>query len=119
MKPPLLARPEVILTHESDLDGFVSGFLLQRLARQIFGVDVEVQAYHYQGWKQRVLRESAAWGVRDLCATHPGLGDEYLHLLLPRCLAACRDDHPPVATAADGALDALLAEIKASNARSA
>ncbi len=61
MKPPLLARPEVILTHESDLDGFVSGFLLQRLARQIFGADVEVQAYHYQGWKMRALKEDVAW----------------------------------------------------------
>ncbi len=61
MKPPLLARPEVILTHESDLDGFVSGLILQRLAKQIFETDVELQAYHYQGWKMRSLREDVAW----------------------------------------------------------
>lgn len=61
MMPPLLARPEVILTHESDLDGFVSGLLLQRLAKQIFGEDIELQAYHYQGWKMRALREDVAW----------------------------------------------------------
>ena len=33
-----LPRPEVILTHESDLDGLVSGVLLQRLAEKIFGI---------------------------------------------------------------------------------
>ena len=32
-------RPEVIITHESDLDGFVSGLLLQRLARRLFDMD--------------------------------------------------------------------------------
>lgn len=58
---PLLTRPEVILTHESDLDGFVSGLLLQRLARHLFDDDVELEAYHYQGWKMRALRETVAW----------------------------------------------------------
>lgn len=61
MMPPLLARPEVILTHESDLDGFVAGLLLQRMAREVFGADVELQAYNYQGWKMRALREDVAW----------------------------------------------------------
>ncbi len=56
-----LPRPEVILTHESDLDGLVSGVLLQRLARKLFNVDVPLQAYHYQAWKQRELRERSAW----------------------------------------------------------
>lgn len=56
-----LPKPEVILTHESDLDGFVAGLLLQRLARQLHGVTVPLQAYHYNFWKQRDLRESAAW----------------------------------------------------------
>jgi len=28
-----LPEPEVIITHESDLDGLVSGVLLQRLSR--------------------------------------------------------------------------------------
>ncbi len=56
-----LPKPEVILTHESDLDGFVAGLLLQRLALKIYGEPVPLQAYHYNYWKQRELRESAAW----------------------------------------------------------
>ena len=35
-----LMEPQVVLTHESDLDGLVSGLLLQRLAGQMFGSDV-------------------------------------------------------------------------------
>ena len=60
-----LSRPEVILTHESDLDGLVSGVLLQRLARKLFNADVPLEAYHYHTWKQREPRETAAW-VADL-----------------------------------------------------
>ena len=56
-----LPKPEVILTHESDLDGLVSGLLLRRLARKLFNADVPLQAYHYQNWRSRELRESAAW----------------------------------------------------------
>ena len=56
-----LPKPEVILTHESDLDGLVSGLLLRRLARKLFNADVPLQAYHYQNWRTRELRESAAW----------------------------------------------------------
>ena len=56
-----LPKPEVILTHESDLDGFVAGLLLQRLAKQRYGETVPLQAYHYNFWKQRDLRERAAW----------------------------------------------------------
>jgi oligoribonuclease NrnB/cAMP/cGMP phosphodiesterase (DHH superfamily) len=56
-----LPKPEVIITHESDLDGFLSGLLLQRLAKQLFGVTVPLQAYHYNFWKQRDLREKSAW----------------------------------------------------------
>ena len=56
-----LPRPEVILTHESDLDGFLSGLLLQRLARKLYNTEIPLQAYHYNFWKQRELRESAAW----------------------------------------------------------
>ncbi|HTD67364.1 MAG TPA: DHHA1 domain-containing protein [Candidatus Limnocylindria bacterium] len=56
-----LPKPEVILTHESDLDGFLSGVLLQRLAKHLFGTDVRLEAYHYQAWKQRELREKSAW----------------------------------------------------------
>jgi hypothetical protein len=56
-----LPKPEVILTHESDLDGFLSGVLLQRLAKTLFGTEVPMEAYHYQAWKQRELRERSAW----------------------------------------------------------
>jgi len=62
---PNLPKPEVILTHESDLDGLVAGVLLQRLARKIHGADVRLEAFHYNNWKQRDLREKAAW-VTDL-----------------------------------------------------
>lgn len=56
-----LPKPEVIITHESDLDGLVSGLLLQRLARKLFAVDVPLEAYHNHNWRQRSLREKAAW----------------------------------------------------------
>src|SRR5690349_24377419 len=56
-----LPKPDVILTHESDLDGFLAGVLLQRLAKHWFGTEVRLEAYHYQAWKQRELRERAAW----------------------------------------------------------
>jgi len=54
-------KPDVIFTHESDLDGLVAGVLLQRLARKMFNVDVRLEAYHYNFWKQRDLREKSAW----------------------------------------------------------
>jgi oligoribonuclease NrnB/cAMP/cGMP phosphodiesterase (DHH superfamily) len=60
-----LPRPEVILTHESDLDGLVAGVLLQRLARKLFQTDVRLEAYNYNYWKQRELRERSGW-VTDL-----------------------------------------------------
>jgi oligoribonuclease NrnB/cAMP/cGMP phosphodiesterase (DHH superfamily) len=60
-----LPRPEVILTHESDLDGLVSGVLLQRLAHRLFGIDVPLEAHHYHTWRQREPREVSAW-VCDL-----------------------------------------------------
>lgn len=56
-----LAQPEVILTHESDLDGLLAGVLLQRLARKLFGAEVPLQAYHYNHWRQREMRERSAW----------------------------------------------------------
>ena len=56
-----LPRPEVIITHESDLDGLVAGVLLQRLARKLFDTEVPLEAYHYNSWKQRDLREKSAW----------------------------------------------------------
>ena len=60
-----LPKPEVILTHESDLDGLVAGVLLQRLARKLFNSDVRLEACNYNYWKQRDLRERAGW-VTDL-----------------------------------------------------
>jgi oligoribonuclease NrnB/cAMP/cGMP phosphodiesterase (DHH superfamily) len=56
-----LPQPEVICTHESDLDGFVSGLLLQRLARRLFDADVALEAYHNHNWRQRTLGERSAW----------------------------------------------------------
>ncbi len=60
-----LPRPDVIITHESDLDGLVAGVLLQRLARKLYGTEVRLEAYHYNFWRQRELRESSGW-VTDL-----------------------------------------------------
>ncbi len=56
-----LSRPEVIFTHESDLDGLVAGLLLQKLAKKLFNKTIPLEAYHYNYWKQRDLRERAAW----------------------------------------------------------
>jgi oligoribonuclease NrnB/cAMP/cGMP phosphodiesterase (DHH superfamily) len=56
-----LSRPEVIITHESDLDGLIAGVLLHRLAKNLFNADVRLEAYHYNFWKQRELREKAGW----------------------------------------------------------
>jgi len=56
-----LPKPQVIFTHESDLDGLVSGVLLQRLAKRLFDVDVPLEAHHYHTWRQREPREAAAW----------------------------------------------------------
>ncbi len=52
-----LPKPEVILTHESDLDGFLSGLLMQRLARHLFKTETRLEAYNYNGWKLREMRE--------------------------------------------------------------
>jgi nanoRNase/pAp phosphatase (c-di-AMP/oligoRNAs hydrolase) len=60
-----LPKPEIILTHESDLDGLVSGVLLQRLARALFNAEIPLEANHYHTWRQREPRENAAW-VCDL-----------------------------------------------------
>lgn len=53
--------PDVIITHESDLDGLLAGVLLQRLARKLFNTEVRLEAYHYNVWKQRELREKSTW----------------------------------------------------------
>jgi hypothetical protein len=56
-----LPKPEVILTHESDLDGFVAGLLLQRLAQKQFDTHVPLESCHYDFWRQRALKERCAW----------------------------------------------------------
>ena len=56
-----LPKPDLIFTHESDLDGLVAGVLLQRLAQKLFGVKVPLAAYNYTAWKQRALTERCAW----------------------------------------------------------
>lgn len=56
-----LVQPQVILTHESDLDGLVSGLLLRRLARRLFNADARLEAHHYQNWRMRELRETTGW----------------------------------------------------------
>jgi oligoribonuclease NrnB/cAMP/cGMP phosphodiesterase (DHH superfamily) len=61
----MLPKPEVIITHESDLDGLVAGVLLQRLARKLFDAEIPLEAHHYHTWKQRDPREKSAW-VTDL-----------------------------------------------------
>lgn len=56
-----LPKPQVLCTHESDLDGLLSGLLLQRLVRKMHGEDVPLQAWNYQGWKTRQFSEYAGW----------------------------------------------------------
>ena len=56
-----LPQPEIIFTHESDLDGLLAGVLLQRLAKRLFGAHVRLEPFHYNYWRQRDLREKAAW----------------------------------------------------------
>lgn len=55
------SKPEVICTHESDLDGFVSGLLLQRLGEKLFGTKIRLEAYHNQSWRHRLLSENSGW----------------------------------------------------------
>jgi hypothetical protein len=60
-----LPKPDVICTHESDLDGFVSGLLLKRLAAKLFDTDVPLEAFHNHQWHQRPMSDRSAW-VCDL-----------------------------------------------------
>ena len=56
-----LPKPQIILTHESDLDGLVAGVLLQRLAHKLHGETIRLEAHHYHTWKLRDMREATAW----------------------------------------------------------
>ena len=60
-----LTKPEVIYTHESDLDGLVSGLLLQGLGERLFDAKPRLLAFHNQNWKQRLFQERTAW-VTDM-----------------------------------------------------
>ena len=70
-----LPKPQVILTHESDLDGLMSGLLLQRLAEKLFADTPPLEAWNYNGWRNREMSETSAW-VCDLSfearLDHPG-----------------------------------------------
>lgn len=57
----VLTKPEVIITHESDLDGLLSGILLRRLAQKLYSAEIPLKAYHYNEWKQRQMDDRSAW----------------------------------------------------------
>jgi hypothetical protein len=56
-----LPKPEIILTHESDLDGLLAALLCRLLARRLFDVSVPIQAWHNHNWRQRPITESSGW----------------------------------------------------------
>lgn len=60
-----LPCPDLILTHESDLDGLLSGLLLQRLAARLFGMQPTLQSSHNDEWRRRPLPSGPVW-VADL-----------------------------------------------------
>ncbi|MCD6338755.1 MAG: DHH family phosphoesterase [Verrucomicrobia bacterium] len=60
-----LTEPKAIFTHESDLDGFVAGLLLQRLAEKLYEKEIPLYAYPVHAWRQRRHEEPTAW-VCDL-----------------------------------------------------
>ena len=62
---PEFEQPDIIFTHESDLDGFVSGCLLQRLAKALFNVDVPVEPLSSSPWGSLKRYPQKAW-VCDL-----------------------------------------------------
>ena len=66
-----LPKPDIIFTHESDLDGLVAGLMLQKLAKKLYNRDVTLEAYHYNYWKQRELREKRRVGHRLHLRTAP------------------------------------------------
>jgi oligoribonuclease NrnB/cAMP/cGMP phosphodiesterase (DHH superfamily) len=91
-----LPKPEVILTHESDLDGLVAGMLLQKLAQKLFGETIPLEAYHYNFWKTRDLREKSAW-VTDftfearLDKTGWVVIDHHVTTAVPKCAQLIHD----------------------------
>ena len=61
----LLPKPEIIITHDGDLDGLLSGMLLQKLSATLYGEEVRLLGYQTHAWHSRCLRENSAW-VSDL-----------------------------------------------------
>lgn len=57
----LQRKPEVIFTHDGDLDGFVSGLLLKELVEKLFGEGVPLEPVTIQGWRTRKNSERVAW----------------------------------------------------------
>ena len=39
-----LPKPDIIFTHESDLDGLVAGLMLQKLAKHLYHREVPLEA---------------------------------------------------------------------------
>ena len=60
-----LPKPEIIVTHDGDLDGLLSGMLLQKLSGSLFGEEIRLLGYQTHAWHSRCLRENSAW-VSDL-----------------------------------------------------
>ena len=60
-----LPKPEIIVTHDGDLDGLLSGMLLQKLSGTLFGEEIRLLGYQTHAWHSRCLRENSAW-VSDL-----------------------------------------------------
>ncbi len=60
-----LPQPEIIFTHEGDLDGFVAGCLLQRLAELKFGLSIKVEPLSANPWPGLKRFPKQAW-VSDL-----------------------------------------------------
>jgi len=60
-----LPKPEIIVTHDGDLDGLLSGMLLQKLSATLYGAEVRLLGYQTHAWHSRCLRENSAW-VSDL-----------------------------------------------------
>ena len=60
-----LPKPEIIVTHDGDLDCLLSGMLLQKLSGVLYGEEVRLLGYQTQAWHSRCLRENAAW-VSDM-----------------------------------------------------
>lgn len=60
-----LPQPEIIFTHDGDWDGFISGCLLQRLARTLFDIEVPLEPLSSSPWATLKRFPNRAW-VSDL-----------------------------------------------------